>query len=171
MKNQILVIFTIFLAAFHSYGQVDRTNFRAGLTGGLVLGDFSEAYSLNLGLEVQHLWGISREIDVGLATGFFNAFGEKQTFSEGGLTVETQFDNVQYIPVAGAIRIYPTTGFKLGGDVGYAVGINEGNEGGFYFRPVVGVDINGVTELNVSYANFGGDTVFSSALVGLLFLF
>lgn len=58
--------------------KVDRSNFRAGLNAGLVLGDFSEAYSLSLGIDVYQHWGVSKEIDLGVATGFSNAFGEKQ---------------------------------------------------------------------------------------------
>lgn len=171
MKLFTLSSIFLFLSVITLNAQVDRTNFRAGLTGGIVLGDLSEAYSLNLGLEVQQLWGVSREIDLGFSTGFFNAFGEKETISNAGVTIETEFDNFQYIPIAAALRVYPTSGFKLGGDLGYAVGINEENEGGLYFRPVVGVDINGVTELNVSYASFGRESTFSTALVGILFLF
>lgn len=79
---------------------------------------------------------------------------------------------MQYIPVAGSVRIYPTTGFKLGGDVGYAIGINEGNDGGFYYRPSLGIDINsGTTELNMSYLAVNDDVTYGSVLLGLLFLF
>ncbi|WP_350287047.1 hypothetical protein [uncultured Croceitalea sp.] len=171
MKTTILSVITLFLASLSLQAQVDRTNFRAGINAGLVLGDFSDNYSLNLGLELQHLWGLSREIDLGVATGFYNAFGEKQTLDEGGISIEIEFDNVQYIPAAAALRIYPTRGFKIGGDVGYAIGINEGNEGGLYYRPVLGVDINDVTEFNVSYTAIDDEVTFGAAMFGVLFLF
>lgn len=61
--------------------------------------------------------------------------------------------------------------FKLGADVGYAVGVNEGNDGGFYVRPMIGYNISGNTELNVSYINVSNDGSFSVAALGLLFLF
>lgn len=152
--------------------QVDRTSFRAGLNGGIVTGDFSDTYSLVLGIDVYQHWGVSKKVDLGATAGFFNAFGEKEELSAGGVTIETEFDNVQFIPVAGSVRIYPTTGVKFGGDVGYAIGINEENEGGFYYRPSLGIDINGgVTELNLSYLAVNGDVTYSNLLVGLLFLF
>lgn len=168
---QLIVVFIFF--GFSVQAQyVDRTSFRAGLNGGIVTGDFSEAYSLVLGVDLYQHWGVSKTIDLGLTTGFSNAFGEKQELSAGGVVIETEFDNIQFVPVAGSFRIYPTTGIKFGGDVGYAIGINEGNEGGFYYRPSLGIDINsGTTELNVSYLAVNGDVEYSSVLFGLLFLF
>jgi len=151
--------------------QVDRTNFRVGINAGLVQGDFSDFYSFSLGLDVVHVWGLSKALDLGFATGFNNAFGEDETVTDGGLSVATEFDNVQFVPVAGALRIYPTYGFKFGGDLGYAVGINAGNEGGFYYKPIVGVDVNGNTEINVSYAVVSNDATFSTIQLGVLFLF
>ena len=129
MKSKFVFLCALFLAFLGLQAQVDRTNFRAGINVGLVVGDFSEAYSL-------------------------------------------KFDNVQFIPIAGSLRIYPTSGFKIGGDVGYAVGVNKGNEGGFYYRPTIGFDISGgTTEINVSYFAVNDEVTFSSALLGVLFLF
>lgn len=172
MKHIIIGILMVCLGFSAEAQKVDRTSFRAGLNGGIVTGDFSEAYSLVLGVDIYQHWGVSKKIDLGVTTGFSNAFGEKEERSAGGVTVETEFDNWQFIPVAGSFRIYPTSGVKFGGDVGYAIGINEENEGGFYYRPSLGVDINGgVTELNVSYLAVNGDVTYSNLLVGLLFLF
>lgn len=171
-------LFIVFIAAtsLSLQGQaVDRTNFRAGINGGLVVGDFSEAYSFVLGLDIYHHWGVSKEIDLGVATGFSNAFGETQELSAGvGLgTFQNKFANVQFLPVAGSVRIYPTSGFKIGGDIGYAVGINEGNDGGLYYRPSIGIDMNGGTkEFNISYFVVNGDSAnYSSVLAGFLILF
>lgn len=169
----ITICLMIFCINFNAQAQkVDRTNFRAGLHGGIVTGDFSEAYSLVLGVDLYQHWGISKEVDLGVTTGFSNAFGEKEEISAGGITIETEFDNVQFIPVGASVRIYPLSGFKIGGDVGYAIGINKGNEGGFYYRPSLGVDINGgVTELNISYFAVNGDVTYGNVLFGLLFMF
>jgi hypothetical protein len=169
----ILLVLFVSVFGFSAQAQnVDRTNFRAGLNAGMVIGDFSEAYSLVLGVDLYQHWGVSKELDLGVTTGFSNAFGEKQEISAGGAVIETKFDNLQFIPVAGSVRIYPTTDFKIGGDVGYAIGINEGNEGGFYYRPSMGIDFNGgSTEVNISYLAVNGDVTYSSVLFGLLFLF
>ncbi len=166
----ILITFMAFQSIHAQY--VDRTNFRAGVNGGLVLGDYSESYSLVLGLDVYHHWGISKALDLGLATGFSNAFGEKQTITAGGVNTETTFDNIQFIPLAGSLRVFLAKGFKIGADVGYGLGINAGNEGGLYYRPALGIEMNsGTSEFNVSYSVVNADTQFSSVLVGFLFLF
>jgi hypothetical protein len=169
-----LVALLLFFAFFNTIQSqnVDRSNFRAGINAGLVTGDFSEAYSLALGLDVYQHWGVSREVDLGLATGFLNAFGEKQEIGVGGTTVTTEFGNVQFIPLAGSFRLYPSSGFKLGGDIGYALGINDGNSGGLYYRPSIGVDMNGgTTELHVSYFAVNDEITFSAFLAGILILF
>ena len=46
MKKGIITLILIFSAfALQAQRNVDRTNFRAGLNGGIVLGDFAEDYS------------------------------------------------------------------------------------------------------------------------------
>ncbi len=163
------IIFLITSLSIHA--QVDRTNFRAGLNAGIITGDVSDFYSFSLGVDLLYVWGLSKEIDLGLATGFNNAFGEDETISDGGITISTEFANLQYIPAAAALRVYPSYGFKLGGDIGYAIGVSDGFDGGLYYRPMIGVDINGTTELNVSYSAISNDGTFATVMVGILFLF
>ena len=175
MKKNIFTLFLIFTAfALQAQRNVDRTNFRAGINGGLVLGDFSEAYSFGLGVDMYHHWGVAKALDIGVTAGFFNAFGSKENTSANGEITETEFDNVQFLPVGASIRVYPgkNVGFKFGGDVGYAVGINAGNEGALYYRPSLGIDLrDGTSELNISYFVVNDEIAFSSVLLGYLFLF
>jgi len=88
--------------------------------------------------------------------------------------VETEFDNIQFIPVGASLRVYPgkNVGFKFGGDVGYALGLNEGNEGALYYRPSLGIDLRrGTSEVNISYFAVSDDITFSSVLLGYMILF
>jgi len=174
--KKVIVILVLTLCTFSLQAQrnVDRTNFRGGINGGLVLGDFSEAYNFGLGIDVSHHWGVSKMLDIGLAGGFFNAFGSKENASPDGSVTETEFDNIQFLPVGASLRVYPgkNVGFKFGSDIGYAIGINEGNEGALYYRPSIGIDLrDGTSELNVSYLVVTDDVTFSSVLLGYLFLF
>ena len=100
-----------------------------------------------------------------------NAFINNDTVDFGPVEVEGDFPNIQYIPVTAAFRLYPTYDFKLGADVGYAVGINDGNTGGLYVRPMIGVNVSSNTELNISYIKISDDYDFSMAALGILFLF
>ncbi len=174
MKNVITKSIFLLVATCTTMAQyVDRSNFKAGLTAGIPVGDASDISSFSLGLEINHHWGVSKLFDVGVATGFINSFGETETVDVGGLEIEGEFEDFQFIPVAASVRLYPTYEFKLGGDVGYAIGVNDGNDGGFYYRPVVGYNITGNTEINVSYNAIALDDnfTFSIAMVGILFLF
>lgn len=169
MRILIVIVVMIAVSVSLKAQRVDRTNFRAGINAGLVVGDFSESYSFALGADIYHHWGLSREIDLGVATGFSNAFGETREIAG---SVQAKFDNIQFVPLAGSLRIYPTSGFKFGADVGYALGVNSGTEGGLYYRPSLGIDMNGGTkEFHVSYYAVNGDATYSAVLAGLLILF
>lgn len=173
MNKKTLVLVVAFMAiGFSSMAQyVDRSSFKAGFHAGLPVGDASDVSSFALGLDLAYHWGVSEMFDAGLASGFLNAFGETESVTVGEVTVEGEFGDYQIIPLAAALRLYPTYDFKLGADVGYAVGINEGNEGGFYLRPTMGYNLSGNTELNVSYMNISNNGNFSMVALGILFLF
>ncbi|MCL6266449.1 hypothetical protein [Flagellimonas myxillae] len=163
MKRTYLVAIALFAIMSMVHGQ-DRSNFKAGFNAGIPVGDAEAMSSFSIGLEFNYHWGVSELLDVGAVTGFINAFGET-------LPDQSEFEDIQFIPVAGSVRIYPTYHFKFGGDVGYAVGINEGNEGGLFYRPLIGYNITGNTELNVSYSAVDNNGTFAIATVGILFLF
>ena len=81
-------------------------------------------------------------------------------------------DDQQYLTLAAAARLKLFGIVSGGADIGYAIGINDGNDGGFYFRPVVGIDIADTIELNVSYENISNDGVnWGNLNVGVLFDF
>ncbi|UII76345.1 hypothetical protein LV716_00715 [Flagellimonas sp. HMM57] len=170
MKKVYLFYVFIFIILSNISAQ-DRSSFKAGISAGVPVGDASNVSSFSVGLDVAYHWGVSELLDVGLATGFMNAFGDTKTDSFGPIPEGTGFEDFQFIPLAASFRIYPTYSFKLGADVGYAVGINEGNEGGFYYRPLVGYNITGNTELNVSYTAVDNNGTFAIATLGVLFLF
>lgn len=167
----VLAVFAFCVSVTAQY--VDRSSFKAGVNVGIPVGDASDFSSFSLGLDLGYHWGVSELVDVGVVSGFINAFGDSSTLDGGALgQIDVDFPDIQFIPVAAAFRLYPTYEFKLGADVGYAVGVNEGNDGGFYWRPVIGYNITGNTELNVSYMNINNDgESFSIAALGLLFLF
>ncbi|MDC6367042.1 MULTISPECIES: hypothetical protein [Flavobacteriaceae] len=160
MKKTIVTTITLFIICLTISAQ-DRSSFKAGFNAGLPVGDASNVSSFSVGLDVNYHWGISELLDLGFATGFINAFGES----------DTGFEDFQFIPAAGSVRIYPTYHFKFGADVGYAIGISDAMEGGLYYRPLVGYNITGNTELNVSYMVSEDNITFSIATVGILFLF
>ena len=167
-KKTVVLAVALIAISFSSMAQyVDRSSFKAGFHAGLPIGDASEISSFSLGLDLAYHWGISEMFDAGISTGFINAFED----TESGVVIEGGFGDFQIIPLAAALRLYPTYDFKLGFDAGYAIGVNEGNEGGLYLRPMMGYNISGNTELNVSYIDVSNNGNFSMVALGVLFLF
>ncbi|WP_435625188.1 outer membrane beta-barrel protein [Flagellimonas sp.] len=175
MKKTVTTSIFLLLVILTAQAQVDRSSFKAGLLAGIPVGEStSRASSFAIGLDANYHWGVSKLLDVGLASGFINAFGDTETSSTiGGGEITTSFEDFQFIPAAASVRIYPTYEFKFGADVGYAFGASEETNGGFYYRPVVGYNITGNTEINVSYMAITDDTnfTFSMVMAGVLFLF
>lgn len=171
MKKTVFFTLAVFVMSMGLKAQdyTDRDKFKFGLNAGLPIGDAGDISNISLGLDLAYHYGVSKAIDLGLATGFTNAF--VNTVEIAG--VQTEFDNVQFLPLAGAFRIYPTVRSRVnfGTDLGYAVGINDGNDGGFYYRPTLAINIGRGTELTASYTGVsldGGswDTVTAGVLFG-----
>ncbi|MBC8754782.1 hypothetical protein H2O64_08875 [Kordia sp. YSTF-M3] len=157
MKKIILVAV---VALFGFTMNAQNGDFKVGLNGALPIGDAGDVSSFSIGLDVAYLWDVSEKFDVGVASGFTNAF-IKDEF-EGA-------DNVQFLPIAGAARYNVSSDFFLGADLGYAIGINDGNEGGFYYRPKVGYNFSEKVGINLSYTGISNDGDWSTIALGVEF--
>lgn len=123
-------------------------HFGIGLNGGVTVGDYEDIYSSNLGIDLFYLYGLSDKFYLGASTGFANYFGEDVNLSGLG---EVEFNDAQFIPVAGSLRFSPFSNFIVGADVGYAIGVNDGNDGGFYASPRATYMINGKLPVFAGY--------------------
>jgi hypothetical protein len=126
-----------------------------GINFGLPVGDASDISSFSLGLDANYLWNVAESVDVGVATGFTNAFGKTIDI----LGAEFDADDVQFIPIAAAGRYHITESFRAGADIGYAIGLNDGNDGGFYYRPILAYGFNQNMEVNFSYTGISLDGI------------
>ncbi len=171
-KASVLTLLFFSILASPIFSQVDRDFLKVGLNAGIPIGDAADFSSFTIGLDVGYHIGVSRAFDLGFATGFTNAFGKTETVSQGGITIEAEFENVQFVPLAGLIRFYPSQGVNLGVDVGYALGLNEGSEGGLYYRPILAVSVADTTELTASYTGIQLDGIdWNTVTLGVLFRF
>ncbi len=166
--NVLIFLFSIGLCA---QNYTDRDSFKIGVHGALPFGDAAEISNFGLGIDVSYNYGVSKVFDLGFATGFTNYFINTDDESTENLT---SFENVQFVPLAGLIRIFPHVRSRtnFGFDLGYALGINEGNDGGFYYRPTIAINVNRGTEVTATYSGISleGGT-WSSATLGLVFGF
>ncbi|MGB0974190.1 MAG: outer membrane beta-barrel protein [Flavobacteriaceae bacterium] len=137
MKKLVLSVFAVCAFAFTSNAQ---EGFNVGASVGLPMGDAGDFASFNITLDANYLFEVSDKFDAGIATGFNHSIAK-----------EDWFDDMQFIPVAGAARFMATEKVMLGADLGYALGMNEGNDGGFYYRPMAGYNVSEKLQVNLSY--------------------
>ncbi len=145
-----------------------QEGFKLGIQGGLPLGDFNDAVSLFVGADVGYSWALGELVDLGATAGFIHGFAE--TFQDQAVSVD--LPNVQFLPLAASIRIWPSNSFSFGIHAGTALGINEGNDGGLYYRPIIGFLLGPQTELNLSYTGIQLDeSTWNSANLGVIYTF
>ena len=126
---------------------MNAQEFKAGVNVGLPIGDAGDLTTFNVTLDLAYLWEMSEEFDLGVATGYSHSFGDEVDFGFG--TVEV--DDFQFIPVAAAARYAVSDKFKVGADLGYAVGLNDGNDGGFYYAPRVQYGVSESLDVVLAY--------------------
>ena len=98
------------------------------------ISDAGDLSSFGVGLEAMYLHPVSDEFMVGGSIGYTTYFTDDIEFL--GQSVEV--DDVAFLPVAlKAIYSFGDSGFGVGADVGYAVGVNEDNDGGIMYEPKV----------------------------------
>lgn len=157
-------LFLVAAFALIGFGVQAQEGFKLGANVGIPVGDAGDITSFSLGLDVAYMFGVSDNFDVGVATGFTNAFVKSELKDLGADSA------VQFLPLAAAARFMASEDFSIGADLGYAIGINEGNDGGFYYKPTVGYMVSEATQLNLSYAGVSLEGVsFSSVNLGVLF--
>ena len=157
-----------FVFALLGLGLFAQKGMKLGIHGGLPLNEFQEELSLVAGVDLGYRWGLSEIIDLGLMVGFVNGFPEKY---DRGLFAE-YLPNIQFMPLAASVRFWTSNSFSIGGDVGQAIGINEGNDGGLYYRPTIGYLMGAQTEVNFSYTGIELDgTTWSTLTLGVLYTF
>ena len=117
------------------------------------LGDAGDYTSFNLTVDLNFLWPVGESFDAGLSAGYSHSFGKEYDTPLG--TIEA--DDIQFLPLAVAGRLDLSEKFALGADVGYAVGINDGNDAGFYYAPRVQFGISQALDLVLAYRGVSRD--------------
>ena len=162
MKKSILFAAIAFLGFTTAYSQ--EGNFTIGVNAGLPMGDIEEFTDFNLGADIAYRYGLAEQFELGALAAYSHFFGKSG--EEAG--TEWEVDDLQFLPLAATGR-FKTETFFAGADIGYALGINDGNEGGFYYRPHAGYDFGNFGIL-LSYSGISRDEItISSINVGVEF--
>ncbi len=161
--KRVLVTLALLLVGMQLSAQ---QGFKIGIQGGLPLGDFNDKVGVVVGLDVGYMWALGEVVDLGITAGYIHGFPEKFRAE----TVPSDLPSVQFLPVAGSVRIWPSNSFSFGADAGQALGISEDNDGGLYYRPIIGFLLGASTELNISYTGVNLDgTSWTTANLGILY--
>lgn len=172
MKKYFVLIVLWAIGFTVSSQYVDRSFFKAGFHAATTLGDASDFANVGLGVDLYQHWGISKKFDIGLATGIQYFFGLDSTLDIGPTPITVRGDDIIYLPAAALIRFYPTKSINFGGDIGYAFGLGDTTEAGFYYRPTLSFDLSPSSGLNFSYVGTQGETnTWSSVTGGVIFRF
>lgn len=163
-KTAIIVLSLALTQLFYAQDSTAKKEyFGIGINGGFTLGDYEDIYGSNVGLDIVYLRQINRKIYLGGATGFTNYFGDTVT----ELGIEVEYDDLQFIPIAASLRFNPFKNFYVGPDVGYAIGINDGNDGGFYVSPRVSYLLNEKLLFYAGYRSISLDNSLGSLQFGI----
>lgn len=162
MKRFVLCLLLLFGTGLYA-----QQGFKIGLNGGLpVTQEVNDIVSLVAGADLGYHYALGEVVDAGIMVGFINGFPEK--FDSGG----ADLPHVQFLPLAASFRIWPSNSFSFGGDAGYALGLNDGNEGGFYYKPLVGYLMGPQTEVSLSYTGIATEGLsWATVNLGVLYTF
>ncbi|MES2240009.1 MAG: hypothetical protein V4497_07085 [Bacteroidota bacterium] len=154
MKKIILTVAALFAFGF---ANAQSGAFRLGAHVGLPTGDIKDGSSVNLGVDVAYTWSVAEGLDAGITTGYTSYLGKKG------------WGDASFVPVAATAQFTLTDNWFIGADLGYGIGVNNGNDGGFLYQPKFGYQMD-KTGIYVSYKGISvnGGT-FSSVNLGVSF--
>lgn len=147
----------------------------------LLLGVFSvkSQGTLNLGLNFSVPLEATRTVSkMGFGIESSYMFEIMETFDLGASLGLTYFhvsgaEGVDFVPIAVSASFLASEDFSIITDICYALGINEGNKGGYYYKPKLNYFLNDFINFNVFYSGvsrFEGST-WSSIGAGISYTF
>ena len=143
---------TLSMALFGMLAVQAQGNFSAGLSGGIPIGDAGDFATFAIAVDLGYLFEISDDFEAGPVTGYSHSFGDSETLDLGTLgMVEIDYDDAQFIPIGGRAKWNFADSFSLAGDIGYAIGVNSGNDGGFYYSPRLAYGVTEALDIVAAY--------------------
>lgn len=167
--KKVLLVATFVVAGFiGAYAQpAEGFNFGAGIRLGLPIGDFGDFSSFGVGGELQGEYGFSDMVSGVVTTGYTSFFGKKVDLPGIG---SFKYDATGYIPILVGARVYPSTSFFIGAQIGYGILTGNGDsEGAFNYQPQIGynaenfqlaLNYNGLSKDGTTFSHIGLTGIF-----------
>jgi len=141
-------------------------NFKASFNIGTTAGEeiARNQYGVNLGFEFSYYYRVSKHFIVGPSVGATHIFKKGNRRDNSDLKTETKFAHL-----GGGFRLYTDNNkFFIGGDAGYAYGLDDG---GFYYKPKIGVSINKHSGIILTYTDVDDTFDYTYVSIGYEFSF
>lgn len=164
MKKQFVTFFAALALTAFSYAQ---SGFNIGGSIGFPVNDSQFDFTFGFTVDANYLFEINPRVALGPATGYGHGFGD--SYYVGPLIGEIEVEDYQYVPVALAGRIKLNSRLVTGADIGYAIAVSDIDDGGFYFRPMIGFNVNNRVQLNANYVGISDYYYWSTVNLGLSF--
>ena len=161
MKKLIVVLI---LSCF-GFANLNAQEFKIGASIGVPLADAADISDFVLGVDAYYYFTKQDAFfQLGANLGFRNFF-----INDEGDFIDIK--DGQFLPISAAARLKIFGVLSGGADIGYAVGISDYLDGGFYIRPIIAVDVLDILELNMSYESISDAANWGNFNVGFLFQF
>ena len=140
-KLFLLSIIAVFaIGSMNAQGQL-----RAGINGGLPVGDVGDFSSFAIAVDLGYLFEVSDEFDAGFETGYTNFFGKDD------------FDGFSFLPITGVANYDVSEEISLEGGAGYAVSLESNGGGDFYWKFGAAYALDEDSDIGLSYRSVSGD--------------
>ncbi|TBN06790.1 hypothetical protein EYD45_02580 [Hyunsoonleella flava] len=143
------LFFLSIIAIFAFQGVNAQGQFRAGVNAGLPVGDFGDLSTFAIAVDLGYLFDLSDDLDAGIETGYTNFFGK-----DG-------FDGFSFIPINGLINYDLSEEIEIEGGAGYAISLESGGGGDFYWKIGGAYAIDEDSDIGLSYRSVSGGNGFS----------
>ncbi len=147
-----LVLFTLALTLVTTTLQA-QGQFRAGADLALPIGDAGDVSTFGIALDLAYILEIDDNFSAGPIAGYQHFFGDE--ISGGGFSIS--ISDVQFLPIGGMAQYNFSDQFSGRASLGYAIGVSDGNDGGFYYSPAVGYNITETIAILLAYRGIAVD--------------
>ena len=163
--KKVLLIAVVALLGLGSVNAQEGV-FNAGVNLGLPTGDANDLSSFAMSVEANYLFDVSETFKAGPSVSYLHYFGKKNIFGSG-----FDVEDSSFLPIAAAGRFAASEKVTIGADLGYGIGISpDGQEGAFYYRPMLGYSISEAIMLQATYTGMSKDGItISNFGIGAMF--
>jgi hypothetical protein len=158
--KKLIILLVLGLVGFSN---INAQKFKVGATLGLPLADAADISIVVLGLDTYYYFTKQDAFfQLGVNASYRNFIMDEDVFGR---------NYQQFLPISGAARLKIFGIVSGGADIGYAFGLSDNLDGGFYIRPVLALDVLNFLELNLSYENISDEATWGNLNGGFLFQF